>query len=53
MESVLKVVILHIFLSAFMVADGEALRITGHTEEDFETVRFTFNFKVRSKSLFG
>ncbi|XP_071822697.1 uncharacterized protein [Apostichopus japonicus] len=47
MESVLKVLILCIFLSAFMVADGEALRITGHTEEDFETdlsyiARFVF-----------
>lgn len=38
MESALKVVILYIFLSAFLVDDGEALRVVGHTEEDFETV---------------
>ncbi|PIK59581.1 hypothetical protein BSL78_03499 [Apostichopus japonicus] len=47
MESALKVVILYIFLSAFLVDDGEALRVVGHTEEDFETdlsyiARFVF-----------
>ncbi|XP_071823161.1 uncharacterized protein [Apostichopus japonicus] len=47
MESALKVVILYIFLSASLVGDGKALRVVGHTEEDFETdlsyiARFVF-----------
>ena len=38
MELTLKLSILFTLLSAFAVTDGNSLRVTGHTEEDFTTV---------------